>query len=252
MRKCVSSIGSTQPIDSTRAVLRHARVRDHAQRRQHRLADRGGRTVPSGSRAVEIAFTPRSVELPGDLGHQRHLRGELRAAERAVQDRHVERVHQVLVVLQPVAGDDRGARRRRCCGRRPRATRRRRAARARRSAAAPASSRAGRGRRRPGRSAPRPGTRAGARCSRWRAAVGLARLLEAVALRRRTASRGSSSGCRAPRPGRSRAWCRDGRSADTRGPAGPGRRGTGSGPRPARAPARGVAVASPARPTGCQ
>ena len=40
-------------------------------------------------------------------------------------------------------------------------------------------------------------------------------------LPRRTASRDSSSGCRAPRPCRSRAWCRGARSADRRGPARP-------------------------------
>ena len=135
----------------------------------------------------------------------------------------MERIDQVLVVLQPVARNDLAGRRRRCCASsasselavvEP--------LEARRSAAAPASSRAGPGTRRPGRSAPRPDTTAGGTVPRRaRAAVGLARLLEAMALARRTASRGSSSGCRAPRPCRSRATCRDARSAGRRRPARP-------------------------------
>ena len=44
--------------------------------------------------------------VPCDLWHPRHLLDKLRAAEARVQDHHMERIDQVLVVLQPVARDD--------------------------------------------------------------------------------------------------------------------------------------------------
>ena len=86
-----------------------------------------------------------------------------------------------------------------------------------RSAAAPASSRAGRDRRRPGRSAPRRDTRAGARAGTARPSGWARTASPGSGLRRRTASRDSSSGCRAPRSCRSTASCRDGSSADRPG-----------------------------------
>ena len=49
----------------------------------------------------------------------------------------------------------------------------------------------------------------------------LARLVDAAALQRRTASRDSSSGCRSRRPCRNRARCRGARSAASAGPARP-------------------------------
>ena len=195
-------------------VLRHARVRDDAQRRQHRLADPVQHGAVGQAPVGDRLHAPVG-QLPGHLGHEAHRRGELRAAEGAVQDRDVERVHQVLVVLEPVARDDRRARPRPRCCRRPPGTRPARASRGPRSAAARACARAGPCRRRSVRSAPAPDTRAGAsaRAARRRPARTAAR---GSGPPRRRASRGSSSGCRAPRPGRSGAWCRDARSAPSR------------------------------------
>ena len=121
-----------------------------------------------------------------------------------------------------------------------------------RSAAAPASCPAGRGRPRPGRSSSCTGyqgwRRRVARAARHRARRAAPRSGPA----RRTASRGSSSGCRAPRPCRSRATRRGARSAGAPGRAGRCSSRNRIRSSPSTRTLRGVALASAARPTGCQ
>ena len=209
-------------------------------------------TRPSGSRRSGDRLHALVGQLPGHLGHEAHRLGELRAAEGAVQDRDVERVHQVLVVLEPVARDDGG----------------------------PAAAHAAvvgleeLARRRSVSSdlvARQHGLALG------RAHVGedqsvallhrIPGLAHPLALRgrrrartaargsgppRRRASRDSSSGCRAPPPGRSRAWCRDARSARSTRPGRPRRSRKSTRSSPSTRTAFGVSPASPARPTGCQ
>jgi len=87
------------------AVARDARIGHNAQRRQDRLGDAQEHAAPFElARARRLDAARRGFEL--HLRHHAHHGHELRAAEAAVQDRHVIRIHQVLVVLQPVARHD--------------------------------------------------------------------------------------------------------------------------------------------------
>ncbi len=63
------------------------------------------RTV--GQRAILERAHAVVGEVPRDLGEDVHHLGELRARERAVEDEHVVRVHDVLVRLEPVAVHER-------------------------------------------------------------------------------------------------------------------------------------------------
>ncbi len=67
---------------------------------------------------------------------------------------------------------------------------------------------------------------------------------------RRRASRDSSSGCRAPPRGRSRAWCRDARSARCTRPGRPRRSRKSTRSSPSTRSALGVSVASPNQADG--
>src|SRR5204863_6389122 len=87
------------------AVASDARIRHHAQRRQDRLGDaQEHAAICELAHAGRLEAARRGLEL--HLRHHAHHGHELRAAEAAVQDRHVIRIHQVLVVLQPVARHD--------------------------------------------------------------------------------------------------------------------------------------------------
>src|SRR5690606_17989549 len=80
-------------------------IGNDAQSRQHRLA-----AAPEGAAVLELAHADGLHALvglvPGDFGHDAHGLDELHAAERGVQDVDVERVGQVVVVLEPVAWND--------------------------------------------------------------------------------------------------------------------------------------------------
>ena len=168
---------------------------DHAQGR-HAASVTRRNTLAVGERAQRRYVRRRADRLPRHLrasppsARRTGCRENPRAARRRGTDRRRSRS-----AAASCTGRSAG-RRRRCSCRRPRGTRRRRDARARRSAAAPASCRAARGRRTRGRSAPRPDTRAGAR-GRARGRLRARTAAPDSGPRRRTASRDSSSGCRA-------------------------------------------------------
>ena len=88
--------------------LRHARVGHDAQRRQ-----RGFRHPVENLAVVLVADRAHGDaarrHLEFHFGHRGHHVGELRPAERAMQHRDVVGVDHVLKMLQPVAGNDRGA-----------------------------------------------------------------------------------------------------------------------------------------------
>ena len=90
------------------AVLADERIGHHAQRRQRDLGD-AAHDLP----ALQFADRQRPHAalgvVPAHLGHPVHRFGELRAAEIAVQDRHVKGVEHVFEVLEPVAGCHRRA-----------------------------------------------------------------------------------------------------------------------------------------------
>src|SRR5262249_49375049 len=82
-----------------------ARARHDAMRPQPRLGDAvEDLAVLELAHAGRLRAARRRVEL--HFRHHAHRRHELVAAEAAVQDRHVIRIHQILVVLQPVARHD--------------------------------------------------------------------------------------------------------------------------------------------------
>src|SRR5579864_4244729 len=105
----VRVVDRQDPADLLAAlIVLDARVRHHAQGRQHHLGDA---VMHRAVRQPPILRAPQAARRRHEihLGHDRHLRDELRAAEAAVQDRHVERVHDVLEMLQPVARHQRPA-----------------------------------------------------------------------------------------------------------------------------------------------
>ncbi len=92
-----------------RAVHLGARAGHGAHCRQYSLGDTAMNAL------VQIAKLDRAHAalriFKSHTRHQRHLGDKLVTAERAMQDRHMERVHHVLIMLKPVARhDDRPAR----------------------------------------------------------------------------------------------------------------------------------------------
>ena len=88
------------------SIFTYAGIRHYAQGRHRRLGNaQEGFAIVHAPGGGHFDAHGRGVE--DDLRHARHLRGELHAGKRTVQDRHMEGIDDILVVLQPVAWRDR-------------------------------------------------------------------------------------------------------------------------------------------------